>query len=144
MCLSKINSILDKPSDLIVDGRKVFSGTAQSLKFENMGGVVDMDVWLQASTSVAKELTASDGKTYKVGFHVYADESEAKRITPRTRRVYMRRITCVGDQDGKECLIAQEMYVPSDPDAWPPLLPPSQPSTSPAKKGLINRIKGTS
>jgi hypothetical protein len=120
MCLSKVTTTYDKPSDLIVDGWKEFSGKGNSLSFSAMGGTVALDVWLQASASTAKDLTATDGKKYKVGFHIYAGDVFERYSSYRYRRVYLRRITCIGDQDGKKCVIAQELYVPSDPDAWPP------------------------
>jgi hypothetical protein len=121
MCLSKINSTYDKPSNVIVDGWKEFSGAGKSLTFVNMTGDVALDRWLFANLIRPPiKIKAGDGKEYQAGFHVYADETETKKFL-HYRRVYLRRITCAGNQDGKACVIAQEMYVPSDPDAWPPM-----------------------
>jgi hypothetical protein len=140
MCLSKV-TVTPAPSDLIVDGWKEFGLKGTKLAFQNVSGTVETDKWMQASESGAPTgLRADDGQKYKAGFHAYFDEREAKRFSVTFRRVYLRNITCIGDQDGRKCVVAQEMYVPSDPDAWPPL-EQSRPSTA---KKLINRIKGGS
>jgi hypothetical protein len=122
MCLSKINLAYDKPSDLIVDAWKEFGGTSAKPESYNVTLAIDgkrtvpLDQWIKASDKLAPwGITASDGKTYKPGFHAYSVEK--KRLF---RRVYLRKITCVGSQDNEECYVAQEMYVPSDPDGWPP------------------------
>lgn len=131
MCLTKITTTYAKPSDLILDGWKEF--TIPPFKFQNFGGMVTLNAWLKAEEVEApKEIKASDGKKYQAGFHIYTKERKY-----RGRRVYYRRVTCIGDQDGDECVIALEMYVPSNQDDWPPQGP------APAsKKRLIDRIKG--
>jgi hypothetical protein len=138
MCLTKVVNTYDKPSGLIVDGWKEFNfsgrGSLGLLKFQNFGGTVKQDVWLQANEVMpTEEITASDGKKYKAGFHIYADEGKPRGC----RRVYLRHITSAGDQSGNDCVVAQEMYVPSDPDAWPPLAQ-MQP---PPPKRLMDRIR---
>lgn len=127
MCLSKIEVAYDKPSDLIVDGWKAFIGTGPKLTLSYMGSVA-LDTWLTASAANAPNgIKGDDGKTYKAGFHAYIDSPRYSGY----RRVYLRKITCAGEQDGKKCVIAQEMYVPSDPNGWPPK----------AKKKLVDRIR---
>jgi len=138
MCLTKVTAH-PEPSDLIVDGWKKFGVSGQSLTFQSMRGAVALDVWLQASkTSAPTGIEALDGTKYKAGFHIYPDE---KHGHTGTRRVYLRRITCVGEQDGERCVIAQEMYVPSTPDGWPPPTPAPAPAT-PKTKSLLKRIRG--
>jgi hypothetical protein len=137
MCLDKIKSDIDKPSDLIVDGWKGFGGSGTSLTFQNFAGAVAVDTWLSASqVRPSVEIRAGDGRKYQAGFHAYAEERDKPK---HGRRVYLRRITCIGDQSGKKCLIAQEMYVPSDQDGWPPQ--GAAPAPAP-KKRLMDRIKG--
>lgn len=126
MCLSKVTATYDKPSSLIVDGWKNFAGTVMQPRFTKFGGVVQLGVWVTASSAGAppQGIQADDGKTYKAGFHAYANEGQRRGL----RRVYLRQITSTGDQDGMSCVVAQEMYVPSDPsdaNAWPPLLQPA-------------------
>lgn len=134
MCLTRIDTLYDKPSDLIVSGWKEFGGTTPQPKFMNFGTVVKLDEWIAAGDiKVPMDIKASDGKLYKAGFHVYDGEY------PSLRRVYLRRITCVGDQDGKRCVIAQEMYVPSNESGWPPQ-PLASPTPAPKKK-LSERFK---
>jgi hypothetical protein len=133
MCLTKITATHDDPSDLIVDGWKEFSGTAAQPAFFHytLGGKRDvpLDQWLTAEHRGAG-IKASDGKAYQPGFHVYADERRALNL----RRVYLRRVTCTGDQDGKKCMVAQEMYVPSSPNAWPPRSAPAKPTKNRIRK----------
>ena len=140
MCLTKVVNTYDKPTDLIVDGWKEFEGYGSSLKFQNFGGAVRQDAWLKANdVKSTTDITANDGKKYKSGFHVYADEKDKPR---GCRRVYLRTVTCAGEQSGSKCVIAQEMYVPSDPDAWPPLaqtLPTPRPT--PKRQKLIDSFK---
>jgi hypothetical protein len=136
MCLSKITDTYAKPSGLIVDGWKDFnigriSGSGR-LTYPNMGGAVELDKWISASdVKPPVTIKASDGKSYMAGFHVYADEKEVKKYA--SRRVYVRNITCAGIDGGMKCVIAQEMYVPSKPDAWPPMVP-SKSSKKPGGK----------
>lgn len=145
MCLSKVTATYDKPSGLIVDGWKGFSvrGTAEGLLAAPSGtelvtaprGVkVQMDAWVKATGA---DLVADDGKYYQAGFHAYFDEH--RRDGRATRRVYLRGITCAGEQDGYPCVIAQEMYVPSDTNAWPPL--ETTPRVVVPKKRLRDRLR---
>jgi CheY-like chemotaxis protein len=55
-----------------------------------------------------------------IGFHAYPDEKQ--KPIKATCRVYLRQITSVGNQGGNNypVVVAQEMYVPSKPDGWPP------------------------
>ena len=150
MCLSRIRETYDSPSTLIVDGWKAFRQKNGVLEFENfgVGGQggqmgVPLDQWIQASAGDApRGITASDGKNYIPGFHVYSDEQQISKNRSTFQRVYVRRVTCLGDQGTMATVIAQEMYVPSDQNAWPPLPEPSAPApTAPKKRGIIDRIK---
>lgn len=137
MCLSSVEAVYDKPSDLIVDGWKEFGQKDTNLRSQQFNTVIQRDTWIQASEQrplvVLGMIKASDGKLYRVGFHAYVDEPKKGSF----RRVYLRKITCTGDQDGK-CVVAQEMYVPSDPNGWPPRPTPSTPVS---KKKLMERVK---
>jgi hypothetical protein len=86
------------------------------------------------------ELAALDGKKYQAGFHAYADELEVK--SKFYLRVYLRGITCTGYQDEKRAVIAREMYVPSDPDAWPPQEKTQPPATPAQKPSRFKRLRG--
>jgi hypothetical protein len=127
MCLSAVTESYDRPWTLIVDGWKAFVyGSGNKVRFDNFGvngsRDVPLDKWIQATAeySNGKDISASNGKQYKPGFHVYTDEEQL--TLGLLRRVFVRNITCSGRQYGKNCVIAQEMYVPSDPNGWPPKL----------------------
>jgi len=124
MCLHHIQEQYDNPSNVIISGWKRF--VSFPLRFENFKNKgtseVPLDQWIDAEE---KEInTGYSGKNYKTGFHVYEDEEQAKKKSA-TRRVYIRKVHTKGTEDSVTVLVAQEMYVPSDPNAWPPL-PPSQ------------------
>jgi len=120
MCLSKIYETYESPSSLIQDGMKEFTGYEPNLEFQNMNlrgaREVPLDTWIKAEVQSIK---AGDSKYYETGFHVYEDDPKKKHGS-KFRRVYVRFITCRGEQDGKKVLIAREMYVPRDPNGWPP------------------------
>lgn len=157
MCLNKVQLTHTQPSSLVVDGWKSFRGGGAELEFENYGGKVPLDTWLQAEKiHPPTTVRATDGKSYKAGFHVYASDGK-QQSDSSCRRVFVRRITCEGDQGGSDCVIAQEMYVPSKTDAWPPLgstpapAPATPTPTAPAPaaskpksdvKKMLDRLKG--
>lgn len=121
MCLSRITESYDLPCPMITDGWKQFSGTEAKPRFSsytvNGQSDVPLDKWIIASQDRAPSgVRASDGNMYEAGFHVYANEPKS---TKGYRRVFVRNITCRGE-DGQETIIAREMYVPSDPNGWPP------------------------
>jgi hypothetical protein len=147
MCLSSVNEVYDVPSTLIMDGWKEFDVSGGKLRFAafafNGSKDVPMDKWIQASTEHAKKGTikANDGSDYQAGFHVFAEEAECKPIS-KFRRVFVRKITCLGNDDGrggsgKKVIIAQELYVPSDKNGWPPTHEEEQEE----RKGLLDRMK---
>lgn len=157
MCLSSVKETYDSPSTLIVDGWKEFAGTSTKPQFQNFphagSTTVQLDTWLEITGT--EKIVAGDGKKYDAGFHAYSDEKDLKMDRASTRpyrRVFLRRITCLGMQELNKCVIAQEMYVPSDPNGWPPkpdpvdMAPPSNPSTPVVKKGkmkdIMERFKG--
>lgn len=126
MCLSRVTKT-ETPSTVILDGWKSFGDwkTPRFQAFRHNGKAeVPMDVWLTADVSQAEGpngsfgIQANDRQYYPAGFHIYTDEKN-KHVEAR-RRVYYRRATTTGTQDGRAVVIAQEMYVPSKPDAWPP------------------------
>jgi hypothetical protein len=84
--------------------------------------VVPLDVWITADPTQTPNGTikADDGIGYAAGFHAYSEEKQ--KPIKATCRVYLRRITSVGNQGGNNypVVVAQEMYVPSKPDGWPP------------------------
>jgi len=121
MCLSRVEEIIANPSSVIQDGAKQFTGS-KGIYFETYpldgssygNREVPLDKWL---TATEKDVTASDSQSYKSGFHIY----EEKTPKDRRRRVYFRYVTAIGAQDGKNVLIAREMYVPSNENDWPPM-----------------------
>lgn len=128
MCLDTIKEHYDTPSMVITDGWKRFSGNTHydtakygDLKFSNnpLNGIhsVPLDKWIKADPSF---IETTDKQEYYTGFHVYTDEKEAKSRIGTVRRVYIRQVTVLGRQSNLDVVIAQEMYVPSDPNSWPP------------------------
>jgi hypothetical protein len=145
MCLEKVKEVYEVPSTFITDGWKSFSRGSVSgkLSFEqfSVNGTreVPMDKWIQADGSQTKngQIQSSDGSTYMAGFHVFSEESEVKKDTAKMTRVFVRKVSCSGIDRGKKAVIAQEIFVPSDPNGWPP-----QESDEPTpKKGLMSRLK---
>lgn len=116
MCLN--TSQTASPTPLIESGWKQFDGGGTSLSFsvQKLRGrhTVPLDKWLKADTG--QQLRSGTGATYPSGFHIYADEMKSGG-----RRVYYRQAHAKGRQDAHPCVIAAEMYVPSDPEGWPPL-----------------------
>lgn len=135
MCLSKVLETYDAPSTLILAGWKAFSGEPNRPRFKiqnfNGSALVPLDSWIRAENNHGKDLADSSGHPYKPGFHIWSDESQLKPLASY-RRVYYRNVTCAGEQGGKKAIIAQEMYVPSDENGWPPQ----------NTKSLADRIKG--
>lgn len=123
MCLEKVTETLDGSVTMIESGWKQFSGGARGMvpQFEcqTLGGVsaVPLDQWIKAEAQV--EIPASDRNLYKPGFHIFTDEKAAK-IKNANHRVYFRRPLHLGVDRKVQTVIAQEMYVPTDQDDWPP------------------------
>jgi hypothetical protein len=145
MCLSSVVQAYTQPHALIEGAWKELVGRDAAPRFVNFGGFVPLDKWLRAEEiHPPQDIEAGDGKKYEAGFHVYTEEALRGRARARRRRVYVRRVTCVGRQDGDDAMVAQELYVPSDPEAWPPMtasdpapVPPAPPAP---KKKLLDRI----
>lgn len=118
MCLESItNANMDKTT-MVQCGWKSFGGTTSVPEFASYffasGRAVPLDRWITA-----------EGKgpgQYGAGFHIYSDEKELMPSPHRVyyRRVYYRRPHTKGKQDCRTVVVASEMYVPSDPDGWPP------------------------
>ncbi len=119
MCLQSITTKFDKPSSVILSGWKHFSGTKQSPMFQHFGLDKDMTVpldrWLRAQGSFIDDNRSG----YEVGFHIYENEKEFKD-DKTLRRVYYRNVHTRGTDSNVTTIVAREMYVPSDPEAWPP------------------------
>jgi hypothetical protein len=119
MCLATARKVT--PTTLVMDGWKLFYGSETNLKFRSSSltgsSGVSFNVWLKAEEI---EISASDGTKYMTGFHVYDDYEQVRKLAD-IRRVYYRNVTYIGKQDKESCIIAQEMYVPSNPEGWPPL-----------------------
>lgn len=136
MCLSTVKEIYDNPSTCIVDGWKELGSTGSPRVQMAINGRYDvpLDKWVKATDEHAKSgIKASDNTIYQPGFHVYSDETEFRKKDSTMRRVFVRNITCLGTQDGKHVIIAQEMYIPSDLNGWPP-----KPEK---KKSLLSHVK---
>lgn len=141
MCLEKVKETYDVPCTLIMDGWKDFGGSQLHPTFSsyslNGSNKVPLDKWIAASGEHIKnkEIKASDGHSYAPGFHVYSDEKEVKpEKNLGLRRVFVRKITCLGMQDKNSVIIAQEMYVPSNKNGWPP--------KDDEDGGILSRIAG--
>jgi hypothetical protein len=123
MCLSKITESYEPPCPMITDGWKQFGGTDAKPRFQsftlNGKSDVPLDRWVKAAKDTAsdKGIGANDGKYYEAGFHVFANEPSS---TKGYRRVFVRNISCRGTDSGQEVIIAQEIFVSSDPNGWPP------------------------
>jgi hypothetical protein len=123
MCLSQVDETYDTPSSLIVDGWKQFGGTEAKPQVRmpvNGKLVLPLDTWIQATAESTNGLAikADDGNKYAPGFHAYVDEQKVGSY----RRVFLRKISCMGLEDrSKKTVIAQEMFIPSKKNGWPPL-----------------------
>lgn len=142
MCLSTIAETYEEPSTMIMSGLKVFKGSTSTPEFENQfykgSKKVPLDVWIKAEgTSLG---------FYPAGFHVFeADSTSTSQQSSywdmkKARRVYMRKVHTKGTQDGMTIYVAEEIYVPSNPDAWPP----KGNEPVPEKKGIRKLFSGGS
>lgn len=113
MCLTRISRMVDKPVALIQDGWKNHAPYFSYLLPDGTSAVV-FDKWLKANQIT---IVADDGTRYTTGFHVYIDEED--KPLGATRRVFVRNITYLGRQEKYKCAIADEIYIPSDPNGWP-------------------------
>jgi hypothetical protein len=120
MCLDTITERIDQPSALIESGWKTFNMPSGKLQFAvqiHAGSMaVPLDKWIKAEGGKIK---VGSFKSYEPGFHVYEHERELRGMA--ARRVYYRGLHTRGIQDGKTVVVAGELFVPSQPDAWPPL-----------------------
>jgi hypothetical protein len=119
MCLERVNEKIPNPTTLILSGWKQFGGTDAKPKFEAFAfkgsGDVPLDKWITAESKV---VSMGGRGSYDAGFHIFEDETELKGVAKR--RVYYRNVHTRGIDRSKSVVIAREMYVPSDSDAWPP------------------------
>lgn len=134
MCLDSIKEEYETPSPLVQGGWKEFSGTDAKPISQQTSKPIPLDQWIKANEVT---ISMSGGGSYTSGFHVYSDDtqiSKNKGNYVKYRRVYYRNVTYLGTQDGKEVVIAREIYVPSNQKAWPPH--PSFPDQT-----LLDKIK---
>lgn len=131
MCLDSVSKKLPEPLPLIEGGYKHFDTYNRKLSFEayplsgSVSGdkTVPMDQWLKASSlhKDGKEIGGGKFPKYVPGFHIYIDESSSRSsINSTDRRVFYRGAHTYGRQDGRDCVIADELFVCSDPNGWPP------------------------
>lgn len=118
MCLDS-GHVRITQSSLVETGWKTFIGGITDLRFQNFGiggkTNVPLDKWIRAEESQVRIGSGS----YTSGFHIYNDETDAAALgTPRL--VYFRNAHTLGTQASRKVVVAKEMYVPSNPDAWPP------------------------
>lgn len=134
MCLESLKEEYESPSNMIMDGWKEFDGVGNNLTFQIDGQLVVFDKWLTAKETRISGLILG-GESYTSGFHVYCNDEEIRKTWGHYRHVYIRKVTYLGRQDGKDVVVAKEMYVPSDPDGWPP-----HPSF-PDNRSFLNKLK---
>jgi len=141
MCLSTVTDPYAK-SKIIHSGYKEFSGSGKSLSFQSYsmkgGPAVPLDTWIKAEGPAS--ISATDGKTYPAYFHIYDSNKESKKNKNRVL-VYFRGLRAVGTQGNETCFIAQEMYVPSSPNSWPPIQPKlATPQKDSTTKVIIEKL----
>jgi hypothetical protein len=124
MCLDRVYAKVYKPTPLIQSGWKAFdTGSKGGLLFQqqslNGSHSVPLDTWIKAEAPGGKII--GPGENYPAGFHIYEDETEIKYESWKPRRVYYRFAHTRGIQNSKTVVLATEMFVPSEPDDWPPL-----------------------
>jgi hypothetical protein len=124
MCLSSVSKKISKPTLAVQDGWKKFNGgsfLSKKLEFEvctyKGGKDVPLDQWIKAEGPEI-ESSAWDKKKYAAHFHIWLDEKDAPT---GVRRVFFRKAHTIGLQDAHKVIVAEEMYVPSDPNKWPPM-----------------------
>jgi hypothetical protein len=119
VCLSIVKDKFTEPIPLTQSGWKEFYGTPDKPTFSAYkfagSNVVPLDKWITAEGDMV-----DGGGNYKAGFHIYEDEREIKKGMNKFRRVYYRNVQTRGTQDTMTIVVAREMFVPSNPDAWPP------------------------
>lgn len=124
MCLAKVTESYEPPCPMITDGWKELGSDPKNPSVGmtvNGKSAMPLDTWITATNEHAKTgIKASDGNIYEPGFHVYANEPTSAYDKKTQRRVFVRNITCRGTDRSCETLIAREMYIPSDPNGWPP------------------------
>lgn len=119
MCLESVKETI-KPNTLIQSGWKQFNGTRDKPTFEAYSfkgsSAVPLDKWITAET---KDVWSNTSTKYAAGFHIFEDEKELNNKSNK-RRVYYRNVHTRGRDRSVTVVIAREMYVPADPDEWPP------------------------
>ena len=137
MCLDIVKEQNESPSSMIMSGWKDFGKYGSDLEFKiislNNSKKVPRDQWIIAEKV---NINATDGSKYDTGFHVWIDENEAKKNNSGLTHVYIRKVGTLGIQEGLTVAIAEEMYVPSNPNDWPP-----KPGDPPKKEPTFDKVK---
>ncbi len=145
MCLSTVTKNNLK-SKIVMSGYKEFNVSGGNLCFQSYplksGKNIVKDTWIKAEGP--SSIKATDNSYYPAFFHVYEEESKSRT------RVFVRGLKTIGTQSGEKVLVAEELYIPSDPNSWPDKNAPAPKGTSAAAKlvekmsSLIDEFKKTS
>lgn len=120
MCLDTISHPALPATTMVQSGWKQFGGSFTRPNFQSSALKAKMEVPLDQWLTADEQSISYGGGKYTSGFHIYEDETQFKNNQSAYRRVYFRQAHTKGKQDSKTVLVAREMYVPSDPNAWPP------------------------
>lgn len=142
MCLDRLTKINDPVTDEVVTAWGIFaawhSPSSNKLQYSypyygyRTAEGVKFDTWLEAEDTYAlrafsdPHLLTDDGSRYPCGFHKYANRKEAKQAFQLWQfnddvvllKVKLRRVLCLGRQDGYDVLVAQQIYIPTPRPWW--------------------------
>lgn len=146
MCLQSVTEVLKAPQKQVVKAYKYFG-----LRYDNEGSVrlhllyryfnrpetyteqsfVQQDVWLKAEhVELWIPNWAALVQTYTSGFHAFSEKVKLRDVytfEPAVlEEVYLYGVRVKGIQQGKPCVVADWLYVPSDPKAATPAAPTSK------------------
>lgn len=133
MCLDSITKQYEAPSPLIVGGFKGFNGTAKKPSFSaymSSKVVLELDTWIKAEKihgDASAHVTVSgygrgSSVSYAPGFHGFTGDLKSLPSGYGSIKlpVFYRGIHTIGKQSSVEVVVADELYIPSKPDGWPP------------------------
>jgi hypothetical protein len=143
MCLNSVIEVLKAPQKRVVKAYKYFdlsSGRADSerlhlpFRYFNRSGtffernLIRQDVWLKAEHV---ELQADNRmQVYTSGFHAISEKVklwEVYTFEPAVLiEVYLYGVRVKGTEHDRPCVVADWLYVPSDPEAAAPAAPTSE------------------
>lgn len=112
---------------LVQSGWKQFNGSSSKPEFDayQFGNhkTVPLNQWIRAEE---KSVATESSTVYTSGFHIIEDEKDVNEDRgnyykkEKLRRVYYRFAHTRGKQDNFSVVVAREMYVPANPNDWPP------------------------